>query len=139
MTPVELCLAEARSYLGVKWRHRGRSRYGVDCIGLVVLALAAAGVATRDRQDYGRSPWNDGLRQELLDHFGEPVGDWQPGDIALMHWDGNREPGHVGLLGDYPAGGLSLIHSYSLISVTEHRLDRTWAARILEVYRPWPR
>ena len=47
-------VAEARSYVGCKWRHRGRSRFGIDCVGLIVAATAAGGVQMRDRRDYGR-------------------------------------------------------------------------------------
>ena len=30
----EMVVAEARTWIGVKWRHQGRTREGVDCIGL---------------------------------------------------------------------------------------------------------
>lgn len=135
MTPAELRVAEARSYLGVKWRHRGRKPWSLDCIGLVIRTVAAGGLEMVDRQNYGREPWNDGLRQEMRDQLGEPVEAWQPGDIALISWDGGAEPSHVGVIGDYP-GGLSLIHSYSLVAVCEHRIDEAWQKRIIEVYRP---
>ena len=137
MTPAHRCIAHARSLLGTRWRHRGRTAHGIDCIGLVVLSVAAGGVRMQDRLDYGRTPWRDGLREEMQAHFGEPVDDWQPGDVALMRWDHSPEPAHVGLLADYPHGGLSLIHSYSLVAVTEHRLDEMWRGRIVAVYRPW--
>lgn len=138
MTPQELAIAHARSLIGVKWRHRGRKPWAVDCIGLVVLSLAAGGVHLRDRTDYGREPWKDGLRRELIGQMGDPVvGPWAPGDVTLMRFDEHPEPGHVGLIAEYPMGGLSLIHSYSLVAVCEHRLDDKWRDRIVEVYRPW--
>lgn len=135
MTPAELRVAEARQYLGVKWRHRGRKPWSLDCIGLVIRAVAAGGLQMVDRQNYGREPWNDGLRQEMRAQLGDPVEDWQPGDIALISWDQGSEPSHVGVIGDYP-DGLSLIHAYSLVSVCEHRIDEDWRKRIIEVYRP---
>jgi len=130
-------IAEARSYIGTPWRHRGRSRFGIDCIGLIVNAVAAGGIVMRDRRDYGREPWRDGLRGELVEHFGDPVIDLQPGDVVLMRFEDHPEPGHVGLIADYAHGGLSLIHSYSRVSVCEHRLDDAWRARIIEGFRPW--
>lgn len=136
MTPAQLRVAEARKYLGVKWRHRGRKSWALDCIGLVVFAVRAGGMEMRDRVNYGREPWKDGLQKEMRDHFGEPVTDWQPGDVVLMRFDNQPGPGHVGLLADYCHGGLSLIHSYSLEQVAEHGLDGVWRARIIEVYRP---
>lgn len=129
----------ARSLLGVQWRHRGRKPWAVDCIGLVVLSVTAAGMGVADRRDYGREPWRDGLRDALRAHFGPPVSDgWRPGDVALMQLPYQPEPGHVGIIADYALGGLSLIHAYSLVAVTEHRLDEEWRAKISEVYRPWP-
>lgn len=125
----------ARGFLGCPWRHRGRKPWAIDCIGLVVLSVLPAGVVMRDRTDYGREPWKDGLRREMVEHFGAPVPDWQPGDIAVMRWENNNEPGHVGILTDYAHGGLGLIHSFSRIAVTEHRLDEAWRSLVLEVYR----
>lgn len=133
-------LSAARSYVGARWRHRGRSRYGVDCIGLVVLSLAAAGVQMRDRLDYGREPWRDGLDRELREHFGAPVVGMQPGDVVSLRGPGQPEPGHVGVIASAPAGYLTLIHSYNADSntrVVEHRLDREWLGRIHRVYRPF--
>jgi cell wall-associated NlpC family hydrolase len=31
-------VAEARSWLGVRWKHRGRGREGIDCVGLILKA-----------------------------------------------------------------------------------------------------
>lgn len=134
---IDAAIAEARTFLGCKWRHRGRNAYGIDCIGLVVLAMAAGGVVMRDRIDYSRTPHMDGLEREMLEHFGEPFRDLQAGDVVLMAWDGDTEPSHVGLIG-YNAQGLTLIHSYSQISVTEHGIDPAWRRRIIRIFRPWP-
>lgn len=138
MTPAQLCVAEARRWIGTKWRHRGRNAFGIDCIGLVVHAVAAGGIIMRDRRDYGREPWKDGLQRELDEHFGPAVSDMQVGDVVLMKWPNQAGPAHVGIIGDYCNGGLSLIHSYSMTSVCEHGLDREWLSRIVGVYRPCP-
>jgi uncharacterized protein YijF (DUF1287 family) len=75
------------------------------------------------------------LREAVQRNLGAPLaGEWQPGDIALMRFV--REPHHVGIIGDYAHGGLSLIHCYGEVGkVVEHRLNETWRGRILEVYR----
>ena len=121
--------------IGVPWRHRGRKPWAVDCIGLVVLSLRAAGIDVQDKTNYGREPWREGLREGLRARFGDPVTDWQPGDIALMRWDARPDPCHVAILGDHVNGGLSLIHAYSMTNVTEHGIDARWRNRIIEVYR----
>lgn len=128
----------ARSMIGARWRHRGRKAWAVDCIGIMVLSMESAGIKMRDRTDYGREPWNDGLQREMLEHFGEPVSDdWQAGDVAIVKWANMPAPSHVAIIADYPHGGLSLIHAHSSWGVAEHRLDEDWAAMIVEVYRPW--
>lgn len=132
---IDAAVAEARGYIGCKWRHRGRSHFGIDCIGLVVKAMAAGGIEMRDRIDYSRTPQKDGLQRELEDHFGAPVDDMQPGDVVLMKWDGDKEPSHVGIIASNEHG-LTLIHSYSMITVAEHGISLDWLRRIVKVYRP---
>ncbi|WP_082481470.1 C40 family peptidase [Pseudomonas sp. Leaf127] len=134
---IDAALAKARTYIGTKWRHRGRNKFGIDCIGLLVVAMTAGGFVMRDRTDYSRTPHMDGLEREMLEHFGEPVEDLRPGDVVLMAWDGQTEPSHVGLIGN-GQHGVTLIHSYSQISVTEHGIDAAWRKRIIRIYRPWP-
>lgn len=137
---IDKLIAEARSYVGVKWRHRGRSRFGIDCIGLVVKSTAAAGIEMRDRLDYSRTPWNDGLLRELEAHFGEavPLDELQPGDIVAMIGEGQPEAGHVGVIAEH-AGRLSLIHSYNTSAnsvVCEHSIDDYWRSRFVAAFRP---
>lgn len=133
---IDAAIAEARTFIGCKWRHRGRSQYGIDCIGLLVMSMAAGGMLMRDRLDYSRTPHMDGLEREMLEHFGEPVNDPLPGDVVLMAWDGATEPSHVGLIASN-GNGLTLIHSYSEICVTEHGIDDAWRKRIVRIYRPF--
>ena len=132
-----MMITEARSYVNCKWRHRGRSRFGIDCIGLMVKSLEASGFKMRDRIDYSRTPHKDGLKFELIDHFGESVTDIQPGDIALIKWDDQKEPSHVGIVTNID-GHLGLIHSCSQTQVSEHNIDSNWRKRIVELYRPFP-
>jgi len=129
------CVDAARALVGTPWRHRGRNERGIDCIGLIVAALRAGGFPVKDRIDYGREPWADGLRSELACQFGEPLLEitWQPGDVALFDLPG-KEPCHVGILGDYRFGGLSLIHAHSRHNVAEHGLNGVWRRLLVEVY-----
>ena len=136
---VKLLIDAARSYVGVKWRHRGRSKFGIDCIGLVVKSMEAAGIQMRDRLDYGREPWKDGLEHEMRAHFGEPVLDLKAGDVITMRGIGQLGAGHVGIVAE-KNGYLTLIHSYNADAnsrVTEHRIDEVWENRISEIFRPF--
>lgn len=128
-------ISAARARIGTPFRHRGRTATGLDCIGLLVVALHAAGRVPVDRRTYGRQPDRDRLRETVREHFGPPVSDMRPGDIVLMRW--SDRPQHVAIVGDYAHGGLSLIHSDNAFgAVTEHRYAAPWAARVLEIYRP---
>lgn len=135
MTPAEVFVAEARKLKGTRWRHRGRKPWAVDCIGLVALAGSAAGLLAADEEGYGREPWEDRLRIGCRARWGEPVQDPQPGDIALFRW-GAGEPSHMGILGDHPDGGLTLIHAHNIQGVVEGRLAGKMAAQLVEVFRP---
>jgi cell wall-associated NlpC family hydrolase len=141
LTPQERArlVAAARAQVGVRFRHMGRSGRGVDCAGTIKVALLALGRGINDNngESYGRVPHNDTLRKMLVLNLGEPLPPeaMQIGDVPLMVFE--NEPHHVGLLGDYPYGGLSLIHAYQpWRRVVEHRLDEVWRKRIIEVYRP---
>lgn len=130
----------ARSLKGARWRHRGRKPWAVDCVGLVVVSAALAKLRVDDESAlYGREPWEDQLREGMRARFGQPVEDWQAGDIALIRWR-HGEPSHVGILGDNPAGGLTLIHAHNLHGVVECSLSGPYLKCIVEVYRPdWSR
>jgi cell wall-associated NlpC family hydrolase len=131
-------VATARTHAKARTRfkHCGRSKFGLDCVGLIRVCLSAVGREVEDRKRYGRSPEDDRLREAMRLHFGMPItDDPRPGDVPLMRWD--IRPQHVGLLGDYVHGGLSLIHADAMFgAVVEHSFSGDWIARTIEVYRP---
>lgn len=131
-----LAINYARSLIGAKWRHQGRSPWAVDCIGLLVLSLREAGLELEDTTHYSREPWNDNLQAELRKRFGEPVENYQPGDIAVFKAF-SQDPSHVGLIAESRHGGLSLIHSRAGHKVMEHGFDKKWQRMFVEAYSPW--
>lgn len=120
-----LIVAEARSWLGTPWVHQHCAKgVGVDCAQLVMavgeaLGLLPAGVATRD---YGRHP--DGTIERMCAAHLEPVArdDMKPGDVVVVRVA--TQPQHLGIVGDYQHGGLSIIHASGRAStgVIETRL-----------------
>src|SRR5699024_7702666 len=86
----------ARGWVGVRWRHQGRSRDGVDCGGLLVVAMADIGKRVRDRRAYGRVPKDGWLEQAMRENFGAPVGvdALGVGSIVVMHF-GAGQADHV--------------------------------------------
>lgn len=131
----------ARKYLGVKFRHRGRSPRGLDCAGLPWLAYKDLGVEMPDFRLYGPEPHNDGLISHITNALGYPVhtapvgaNDLQVGDVIVVRFE--VEPHHVGIIGDYPLGGLSLLHADGHYGrVIEHRLSDDVIGRITHVFR----
>jgi cell wall-associated NlpC family hydrolase len=130
-------IAAARTYLNVPFRHHGRSRARLDCIGLVILALADVGAVASDRRAYGRDPLNDGLRAAVVEQIGDPIplSDIRPGDVLMIKW--HEEPNHIAIVTDYPLGGLAIIHAFAQAGrVVEHALADPWPRRICEAFRP---
>lgn len=136
----------ARRYIGVKWKHRGRTRHGVDCAGLGVLAYRDCGVELPDFVLYGRQPHDDGLIRHLTAALGEPVFDastaalephLQDGDVIVQRFD--KEPHHVAIVAEVVYGGvpaLNVVHANGHAGrVLEVRLDDAGMQRITHVFR----
>lgn len=131
MTPGDI-VAAARALIGTPFRHQGRSDKGLDCAGVLITVARALGVEVVDVDGYSRRP-SSGLLEATLD--AQPalrrvgLADMQAGDLLLMRFHG--APQHLGIF-----TGENLIHSYSAVGkVCEHRLDESWRARIVRVYR----
>lgn len=122
-------VAAARGWIGVRWKHQGRSRAGVDCIGLAVCVRADLGLDHLDAAGYGRTAEDERMLDFCRQHM-RPVAmaQIQPGDVLVMAQADQR---HMAIVADYPGGGLSLVHAYAGVrSVVEMRLDAVWRARI---------
>lgn len=131
-------VAHARSLVGARWRHRGRTSKALDCVGLLYLSGRAAGWPLEDQRHYGREPWDNRLRAALRAQCGQPLAPgvaWQPGDVALIRWR-KGEPTHVAIIANYVHGGLSLIHCENINGCVEHALSAYFVYCIVEAYRP---
>lgn len=124
-------VAAARTWLGVPWRHQGRTRLGVDCVGLLVVVARDLAVPHHDPENYGRRP--DGT---LLGHFRANCGPEIPlvsaraGDVVVFADRGHLC--HAGILADGPHGR-TVIHSVAQYRrVSEIRYAGEWqdAARV---------
>lgn len=136
---------EARSWIGTPWVHQAETKgLGADCGGLVRGVSVALGLIPAnyqnyvpvDLQGYGRQPHGD-LGRRLCDHYWTRIdpNNMQPGDIALIRFE--ADPQHWAIVGDYPLGGLSMIHSWNRTKdrkVIENRFDAVWMARVTDAY-----
>lgn len=136
MTPsqAQRFVEEARLLIGVRYRHGSRSRFSLDCAGIVVVPLAAVGRRVRDDRTYAMGAWGEHLYGLLATEFGPAVDDQRPGDVLLIRW---YKTGHLGVLGDHPDGGLSVIHTDNLHGVVEQRYKGPIQKCTVATYRPF--
>ena len=121
MTGAEI-VRVARSFVGTRYCHQGRSRAGVDCIGLPVCVRAELGLPALDAAGYARASTSS----EMLDFCRANMvevqrTDLQLGDI-LVQMDGTVR--HMAIVADCVYGGFSIIHAWlPNRRVVECRLD----------------
>lgn len=133
-------VAEARSWIGTRYRHQGRRKgVGVDCIGLVGGVALACGVRNAaewmrdaDMHNYARTPDPAMLRRSVTTYL-DPVGTGRalPGDVLLFALD--HQPRHFALL---VAPG-RVVHAYALLAarrVVEQSLPIA-RAQLISAYR----
>ncbi len=129
-------ILKARSYLGVRFCHQGRSRVeGFDCVGLICHVLKDVGVNIKSHQNYVRRPKRGALLQAALEAgfvqkpyvSHEKIFDLQQGDILLFHFGKRIE--HAAFYTD-----IGILHADEKSGkIIEHRLDDRWEKRIFAV------
>jgi cell wall-associated NlpC family hydrolase len=141
MTSRTAIVAEARTWLRTPFHHQGRVKHvGVDCAGVPICTGRVLGCfpAEMDVRGYARSP--DGV--SLLAYCDQwmtriDAASMDIGDVIVIRFD--LDPQHLGIVGDYPAGGFSMIHALGTPDgrgrVVEHRLDESTLERLVAVYR----
>lgn len=143
----------ARTFDGVRFKHRGRDSNGIDCAGLVVASYALLGVPLPDFRLYGREPFNDQLTQRIISALGPPVVVGSPPLAALRDGDVIEiryvtQPHHVAIVGERFYDGsprLTMIHADLWASpaigrkkagrVHEHILGTDQLAQVSRVFR----
>ncbi|MFA4994212.1 MAG: NlpC/P60 family protein [Bdellovibrionales bacterium] len=124
-------IAAARACLGTPFHHQGRAPgIGLDCIGLVIVALKATDFPVHDRTDYARRPDGKSLIAALNEHGAKLVDEIQAGDILLFRYD--RQPQHVALA----SSAETMIHSFAPAGkVVETSIGDYWKRRLTGIYR----
>ena len=128
---VNKAIAAARGCIGTPFHHQGRTPgVGLDCVGLIVVALGAAGFAVNDRRDYPPRPDGKSLVRALEEHGAVAVDGFSPGDVLLFRYD--HQPQHVALA----TGADTMVHAFAPAGrVVETTIGDYWLRRLLGVYR----
>jgi cell wall-associated NlpC family hydrolase len=129
-------IAAARAYVGTPWRHQGRSKTGMDCIGLVLAAARDTGLVLPDPAPYLREPADARLVREA-GKLAPRVSPAQPGDVVVFRT--TKFVGHVGIMAYSPALACkSVIHAYMLYrSVREDPWHSAHDDNFVAAYRLW--
>ena len=91
---------QAMTWVSKRWRHQGRTRHGIDCIGLIIMVARELGLSEFDTHAYERSP--DGV--EFMAGFKEQMdyvrpGRDQQGDVIVLR--DQVLPCHCGIFVEY--------------------------------------
>lgn len=119
MTP-DAVIAEARSYLGVPFRHQGRSRQGIDCVGLPIVVGQSLGLFSPHFEvaTYGRLP--SGELVERVQAHCRPLAAPVAGALLVIAW--TKVAAHVAIF-----TGQTMIHAYESVGrVVEHGYRGRW-------------
>lgn len=134
-------VSSARMLIGTPYLHQGRvpgRDGGTDCIGVPVMVAWMRKIKplSWDVTGYRRLPDGHTLMTRLRSEMAAEVSqaDMQPGDLLVVDW--GRFPHHVGIVGDYHLGGLSLIHADNVsLKVVEQRLTFMSPMRFVSAFR----
>jgi cell wall-associated NlpC family hydrolase len=128
VTTPEAVVREARSWVGVPFRHQGRDRNGVDCVGLPIVVLHNLGAVEADFEirDYPRLPFQGNLESRIVAHC-TPLPEAVPGCLIALKW--HRSLAHVALYTDAD----TLIHALERHGrVIEHGFRGMWRTRFAQ-------
>lgn len=99
---------QARESLGVRFEHQGRSRAGLDCVGLIVVTYRALGYRIDDFTAYGRSNDPEEFEARLKANFDLLEGQPKIGCVLAFWLVDKQFPQHVAI-----CCGETMIHAYA--------------------------
>lgn len=139
-------IAEARSWIGTKFKHQGRIKKsenhkgGCDCLGLILgvadnlKAKSKLGVnlSRLDQNNYPKILVSNLLMDQLDQHL-ERISNFKEGDVILIKI--NNWPQHLALISSLKPN-ITIIHSYiQARKVVEQHLPDEWKNNIVSAYR----
>lgn len=121
----------ARAWVGVPFQHQGRNRFGVDCVGLLVVVARELGIPHRDFVSYGLRS-RSGLMESLLAEAGLariPIDAAVAGDVLSFWWEARGVPYHAAVVAERD-GHRTIVHAVMDTGrVVETTLSGRWLRR----------
>lgn len=122
----------ARSYLGVRFKMRGRTRAeGIDCVGLLANVARDIGMSVEDTVDYSKSPDPEMFRRMITDQT-KPgsIHNLRSGSIAMFKQ--GVFPIHAGIV-VVGGGQMSVINANLKLKQVVEQPWREWTLLLLGV------
>ena len=133
LTPADI-VETARSWLGTRWVHQGRTRAGVDCCGLVIKIAHELKLSDYDTRNYARRTAGDAFVQHFTDAGLIPKRRFSLGDVIVT--TDSHFPCHCGIVSEH-RGEPHFIHAFALRrQVVEEPLS-FWKPKIFAIFG-WP-
>lgn len=132
MVDAERLCTDLLTWQGVPFRHQGRSREGVDCVGLPLAALAAQGVVIDAPANYAPSAASM-LLLDALGRIGQlvprlPLNAPEPGDVLVLRV--RRAAQHLAIA----LGPDRMIHATQQAGVAAVTISALWRERVVARY-----
>lgn len=133
MRQADKIISVARGLIGTQYRHMGRDRTGIDCLGVAIYVAKALGMDVPPTGDYSRNPSGRRMMLAFREHaIPIRVSEAEPGDF--LHMAFQQLPQHVAIITE--SDPMTIVHADSVVGrVVEHPLSATWRARIRGAYR----
>lgn len=129
----EKIVALTRTFLGVPWRHQGRTKYGIDCVGLPIVVGKQLGLHDYpDDVNYIRTSLGSDLFRPFEKYCNRisNLKELKPGDIIVLKDE--LFPQHVGIM----SSKVNVIHAtVHRRKVVEEPLVGDFKAKLLRGYK----
>jgi len=120
----------ARQFVGVLYKKEGITPAGLDCYGLIVLALKKFNIKT-EMPNFVIYPLKIEEIKHTMREYADPIAfnQLQPGDIVWLNVAGHTQ--HAAIISDK-----GIIHAYDVVKqVVEHSFSKKWVRRYRLGYR----
>lgn len=132
---------EARKWINVRFRHQGRTKDGIDCVGLIIQVAKGLKISEFDITSYSRGANSLELIKFFKDLMNEKLlSEMTLGDVLVFRE--SAYPCHIAIIGEQK-GIQTIIHAYApRRKVVEERYEGEWKEKVTHCFEipgvePW--